>query len=368
MIKEIKMPNLGTTTDEMKIMRWLKKENEQVKRGEVLFEVETDKATMEVESYLSGYLKKIIIEADGMAETDGVVAYIGDESDIFEKTEEPAKADIKTESKIEQKKQSSIRISPMVKKIAEKLNVDYTVMQGTGAGGMITKTDIENAADTKEKDSSNIVKFNKIAKATAKAMTLSKSTIPHVYFDIEVNTSAMMQARLTSGKKISYNAMIIKAVSDSIEDYPYLAAKYSEEGRVLADKLNVGLAVAREDGLFVPVIKDVGKTNMLKLEDKINDLVKKVIKDTLQQSDITSGGFTVTNLGGFGIDSFSAVINPPEAAILAVGRIADKVVPVDGEIKIQPYMKLTLSVDHRVVNGAYAAKFLQALKANLERV
>ena len=371
MIKEIKMPNLGTTTNDIRITRWLKQENDFVKRGEMLFEIETDKAVMEVESYLVGYLKKIVVGEDSVTTTGSVVAYIGDEQDVFE----PEAASPTTEAKPEFKPEAqvgsapAVRISPMVKKIAEKLGVDYTKISGTGPNGMISKEDVENAAKPAGSNPGNLVPFDRIGQATAKAMTQSKTTIPHVYFTVEVNATAMVQARKAAGKTISYNAMIIKAVADCIKEYPYLAARYSEEGRILADKLNIGLAVARGNDLLVPVVADAGNAaDLAAIEQQVKALVSKVNENKLQPNDLAGGVFTVTNLGGFGIESFSAIINPPEAGILAVGAMIDRVVPVDGKIKIQPMIKLTLSVDHRIVNGAYAAGFLQALKLELERV
>jgi pyruvate dehydrogenase E2 component (dihydrolipoamide acetyltransferase) len=375
MIKEIKMPNLGTTTNEIKIVRWLKKENDAVKRGEALFEVETDKAAMEVESYLAGYLKKIVTGEQESAAVGAVVAYIGDEADVMEQPQaaevKPARED---SAPTEEKKASAVRISPMVRKIAEKLGVDYTAVNGTGPDGMIMKEDIEKAAaggaaspaPKEEAKVSGLIPFDRIGKATANAMSLSKTTIPHVYFTVEVDTTAMKALREKSGKEFSYNAMLIKAVADCIRKYPYFAAKYSDEGRVISDTVNIGLAAAREDDLIVPVIADADKGGLKEVETKVREVVGKVKSNTLQQKDISDGVFTVTNLGGYGIDSFTAVINPPEAAILAVGRIADKLVPVEGGIRVQPSMALTLSVDHRIINGAYAANFLKELKSTLE--
>lgn len=370
MIKEIKMPSLGTTSDEMKIVKWHKKPNDQVMRGEILFEVETDKAVMEVESYLAGFMKRLVVEEGGTVATGEVVALIGDETDVAYQQREETREEENIEAVSTAKmKAHSIRISPMVKKIAEKLGVDYTKVQGTGNDGMITKADIERAAAAAEPSAQRIEPFDRIGRATAKAMTLSKTTIPHVYFTVEVNAASMIALRNSSGKTISYNTMIIAAVSDGIRNCPYLAAKYSDEGRIMADKINIGLAVARENDLLVPVITDVDSAHGYEeIERKVRAQVAKVKDNTLQQSDMSGGVFTITNLGGYGIDSFSAVINPPEVAILAVGRMAERTVVVDGGIRIAPMMNLTLSVDHRVVNGAYAAEFLQTVKLILEGV
>ena len=371
MIKEITMPNLGTTVDEIKVVRWLKEVGDKIERGEVLFEVETDKAIMDVESYLSGYLKKIVVEAEEATTTGDVVAFIGDEDDVFEKKTEDVEAkDIEQAPKVIKKTQN-IRISPMVKKIAEKLGVDYTTIHGTGPNGLITKHDVEAAAqDEKEADdnvSGNIRVFNKIGKATARAMTLSKTTIPHVYYQVEVDASALMARRDQLEKAVSYNALLIDAVAGSLQEFPYLASRYSEEGRILSERFNIGLAVAQDDDLLVPVISDTGNKDVFEIEKDISVLVEKVKNNHLSQQDISGGVFTITNLGGVGIDAFSAVINPPEAGILAIGRIVDKAVVVDGDICIRPIMCLTLSADHRIVNGVYAANFLATLKKKIER-
>ena len=371
MTKEIKMPNLGTTTNEMKIVSWHKAIGDYVKRGEVLFEVETDKAVMDVESYLEGYLKKIEVEEGGMVLTGSLVALIGNEDDVMgesePKKEEREVAKDKPARAID-KKTDNVRISPIVKKIAQRLNVDYTKVEGSGENGTIMKADIENAAAKSVDNEERLEKFDRIAKATAKAMELSKSTIPHVYFTVEIDAQPMIDLREKSGKTVSYNTMIIKAVADSIKKYPYLSAKYSEDGRILADSINIGLATARDMDLFVPVIKNAGEASYSEIEEKIKELVAKVMEDKLDQNNISGGCFTVTNLGSYGIDSFSAVINPPEAAIMAIGKIEDRVAAQNRKMIIKPIMKITLSVDHRIINGAYAAEFLKVFKAALEGV
>ena len=333
---------------------------------------EKEKAMMDVESYLSGYLKKIVVEAEKSTTTGDVVAFVGDEDDVFEEKIEGAEAK-ETEQAPEVIKQTkSIRISPMVKKIAERLGVDYTNIHGTGPNGLITKNDVEVAAkgkkETDDNVSGNIRVFNKIGKATAKAMTLSKTTIPHVYYQVEVDASALIERRNQFDKAVSYNALLIDAVASSLKEFPYLASRYSEEGRMLSETLNIGLAVARGDDLLVPVISDAGSKDVFEIEKDINVLVEKVKNNNLSKQDISGGVFTMTNLGGFEIDSFSAVIKPPEAGILAVGRITDKAVVVDGEICVRPVVRLTLSADHRIVNGVYAASFLSTLKKKIERI
>jgi pyruvate dehydrogenase E2 component (dihydrolipoamide acetyltransferase) len=201
-------------------------------------------------------------------------------------------------------------------------------------------------------------------------MELSKSTIPHVYFTIEVDAAAMKEMRLAKQKQYSYNAMIIYNAVRCLKKYPYLASRYTEEGRIIPREINIGIAISRGEELFVPVIKKIeeGPDELVRIEQEIRAMITRAESGTLKQEDITGGVFTVTNLGSFGIDSFTAVINPPETAILAVGAMRERVVARNGGIYIRPIFNLTLSVDHRVANGAYAAGFLKALKEKLENI
>lgn len=371
MIKEIKMPNLGTTADEMKIVKWLKKEGEKVERGEPLLEVETDKATMEVESFVAGYLKKIVGNIGDTVVTGSIVAYIGNEEDMYQ---ENKAAEIKSHPK-------EVKISPMVRKLAEKHGIDVNGIVGSGPDGLILKEDILRVVEAggtaqaaaqpeaaSQKPEQEIVPFTRVGLAVSNAMTRSKATIPHVYFSIDIDATAMKKLRSDSGKKISYNSIILYNVAECLKAFPYLAAKYSENGRILAKEINIGLAVAKGDDLFVPVVKRIGSNGMdlEGIEKEINRLVTSVNSGGIKQEDISGGVFTVSNLGAYGLSSFIPVINPPEAAILAVAGVQEKVVVMDGGIYIRPMITMTLSVDHRVVNGAYAADFLKSLKQKLE--
>lgn len=382
MIKEIKIPDLGTTVEEMKIVKWLKSEGDSIKRGEPIFEVETDKATMEVESYLAGYLKKIVACSGELVTTGSTVAYIGDKDDKFKDTFPRKKAEVEDEGKKPgegRKEKSKVRISPMVKRLAEKHGVDITKVKGSGPGGLILKEDITSAdISTPEAGKGKpvegtgqnleVVTFNRIGAAVAKKMAISKTTIPHIYLTIDVNASSMKELYISSGKKYSYNTMIVYSVAKSLKEFPFIAARYDKKGRIMAKDINIGIAVAKGDDLLVPVIKKItdSKNELTRIENDIRHLIEKVETGNIDQKDISGGVFTVTNLGSYGISSFTAIINPPEAAILAVGAIQDRAV-VDGEdIYVCPMVTMTLSVDHRIVNGAYAASFLKKLKSYLE--
>lgn len=420
MIKEIKMPNLGTTVDEVKIIKWLKNIGDKIERGEPIVEVETDKATMEVESYLAGYLKKIAIDTGATAAAGSVVAYMGDEADVLEETaaveSKPLDIEIKASGKTEAVNATQVKISPMIKKLAEKYALDISKIIGTGPEGLILKEDIMLAAASGQSshgqsasgqyasgqsvpvqsapgqsssgqsdhnnsgrtikqseavdDTPQLVPFTRNGFAVANAMTRSKSGIPHVYFSIDVDATSMKKQRESSGKKYSYNAMLLFNIVKSLVNYPYLMARYDEKGRIMAKAANIGIAVAKGDELYVPVVKNIvdGENELSRIEQEINRLTRLVASGDIKQEDISGGVFTLTNLGSYGISAFSAVINPPEVGILAAGAVRDSVVVENGGIIVRPIITLTLSVDHRVVNGNYAAQFLNQLKENLERM
>lgn len=369
MIKEIRMPNLGTTIDELKIVAWRKSVGDRIERGEILFEVETDKATMEVESYCQGSLKHIVVEADGIAHTGAVVAYIGDESDVFdEKTGDSAGAPdaVTGHSRGAPGGAAAPRISPLVRHSAEKLGVDWRAVRGTGLNGMITRQDVDAAPREGKLGGTEPVAFGRTVKATARAMILSKTTIPHAYYAVDIDMSALVAQRRELGKSVSYNALLIEAAGACLKEYPYLAARYTDEGRIMPSALNIGLAMVTGDELYAPVVKDATAKNAQEIEAALRSFRKKLAAGTLSHEDIAGGVFTISNLGSFGVDSFAAVINPPEAAILAVGAIRDRCVVADGEMRMRPVASFTLSADHRLANGAYAAGFLKALKDRLE--
>lgn len=381
MIKSVKMPKLGTTVEEVKILRWLKKEGDYVKRGDPLLEVETDKALMEVESYLTGYLKKIIMQEDEIVDAGKEIAYIGDEEDEFSaiETTDPEMDLTHTNGKEGRSvmKEKTIKASPMIKKLAQKHGVDISKINGSGTNGLIIKDDIMKAALKKESAASDnnnaetentIAEFSRIGRAIAKIMAQSKTTIPHVYFSIDIDATVMKQTRSSSGKKISYNAMIVAATARSLKQFPYLASQYSENGRILTKDINIGVAMAKGDDLFVPVVKSKYIDKSLEdVENEIQRLSKAVESDQLYEKDLIRGAFTISNLGAYGIDSFIAVINPPEVGILAVASMKEKAIVVDGAVVIRPIINMTLSMDHRIASGTYAADFLRTLKKNLER-
>ena len=389
MLKEIKMPNLGTTTDEIKIVRWIKKENEPVKRGEPIFEVETDKATMEVESFLEGWLKKILVQNGETAIVGEIVAYIGEKDDALDDVAHdtglrPAEAPKIAETP-PLRKSDGVRVSPLVRSIAEKIGVDLNTVIGTGIGGMILKVDVEKAAKEAAEIAARtapatetppgaggvsaggeFIMLNTVGKLTAKNMAESKREIPHVYYQADVSAKRLMDARAVLGKKISYNAMIIKGAAEALKAYPKVAAKYERDCLRLPPALNIGLAVDVDGDLFVPVVKNAGEKTIFEVEEDIKALIAKTRQRKLRPDDMLGGIITISNLGSIGIDAFHAVIKPGESAILAVGKIACVPVVENGAVVPGMVMKICLSQDHRVANGSYSAAFLAKLKETLE--
>jgi len=382
MIEEIVMPDLSAATDEVMVVGWFKFEGDYVEEGEPLFEVETDKASMEVEAYKSGYIKKIVVEAQETVTAGDVLAYIGEEDDDFEERmdsqDEKAQESEETIGKKEKTFEDKIKVSPMIRKLAEKKNVDITSITGSGPDGLILKKDILKAvsepSDKGEDDKRKFEPFNKAGKAVASKMTKSKKEIPHVYFKVDIKAKNMVELYQERKKTISYNTMIIKNLALCLEEQPYLAAKYSEKngksGRKLSESINIGLAMARGNDLYVPVIKNLGKNrkDLNEIESEVQLLQEKVNTNDLKEEDLTGGVFTVSNLGKYDITSFTAIINPPEAGILSVGKIEDRVTVENGGIVVQPMFTIVLSADHRVVNGTYAAEFLISLKSKLENI
>jgi len=376
MLKEIKMPDMGTTSEEIRIVRWLKQEGSRVERGEPLLEVETDKSTMEVESYLSGHLKKIISLEDSSVTAGDVIALIGDEMDTLQDDIPSTAPSERAQPRVNAPAPAGasshkIRISPMVKGIAEKLGVDLDTITGTGLNGMILKADVEAAAKRQPPPQAampgvQVLPFNNIGRNTAKSMTESKAGIPHVYYSVDCSPQQLVDIREENQKRFSYNAMIIKAVAAAIRAFPRAAAAYTPEGVILPTELNIGLAVDIEGDLVVPVVKRADQKTVFEIEEDLRALIEKTREKALRPGDISDGIFTVSNLGGGGVDSFYAVIKPGEAGILAVGRMRKE--PVISKDSVIPGLRmfLGLSQDHRVVNGAYSTAFLLRIKEELE--
>jgi len=403
MVTEVVMPKLGETMDKGKIVKWLKREGERVERGEPLLEIETDKATLEVEARSSGTLRRIVAQEGEIVPITQTIAYLGEEGEPLpvEAVSKPTPlvAEAKeAEAKVEVPKAKpsvEVKASPLAKKIAEERGVDLTQVTGTGPGGRITREDVLGFLASRAEapavavvipsaptapvppaptEEFQIVPLSGMRRAIAKKMAYSKSSIPHFYIGAEVDMTEASKMRQNliptieskAGVRLSFTHLLIKAVAMALTEFPQLNAVFDGENIKLARDINIGIAVGLEDGLIVPVLKKANEMDLVKIASEADKLIARAREKRLREDEFVGGTFTVSNLGGFDVDSFIAIINPPETAILAVGRIREKPAVVNGNVTIRNMMNVTLSADHRVLDGVTAAKFLQRVKTLLE--
>jgi len=403
------MPKMSDTMAEGVIAAWHKKIGDSVKSGELLAEVETDKATMEYESYNTGTLLYIGAEPGKAVAVNGVLAIIG-EKDADWKTllsahqakasgattapaaEKPVTAQASTSGVVVAGHTSNGRVkaSPLAKKLAQDKGVDISKVQGSGEQGRVTKRDIENykpaasAPTGKEgKASAPVVlpkvvgeeSFEEIAvsqmrKTIAKRLAESKFTAPHFYVTMEINMDKAIEARKSMNEispvKISFNDMVIKAVAAAIRQNPDVNVSWLGDKMRKNHHINIGVAVAVKDGLLVPVIRFADNKSLSHIAVEVKDLAQKAHDKKLQPSDWEGSTFTVSNLGMFGVEDFTAIINPPDACILAIGGIKETAIVKNGQLVPGSVMKVTLSCDHRAVDGAVGAAFLKTLKGLME--
>lgn len=406
MAEVIRMPKMSDTMTEGVIQSWLKKVGDDIKPGDILAEVETDKATMELENYVKGTLLHIGIDAGGTVPVDAVIAIVGqkgeDISALLSSVSAGGPAPAKTEAPKEETKaveavaapsvvkstentnDGRVKASPLAKKIAEEKGVDLTQIPGSGDNGRIIKRDVENfkgAAATSSKQSVILpsivgtesyeeVNVSQMRKVIARRLSESKHTAPHFYLTMSIVMDNAIAARKamneSSPVKISMNDIIVKAVAASLRKNPNANASWLGDKIRYNHHIHIGVAVAIEDGLIVPVVKFADSKSISHISAEVKELADKAKNKKLQPNEFEGNTFTISNLGMFGIDEFTAIINPPDACILAVGAAKETVIVENGQMRAGHVMKVTLSCDHRVVDGAVGSAFLQTLKAYLE--
>ncbi len=412
----ITMPKMSDTMSEGIIANWLKKVGDDVKSGDILAEVETDKATMELEAYDDGKLLYVGVEAGSSVPVDDVIAVIGEEGADYKKLLDAQKASSKSKkdtAKTESQKDESpekaesskpskedtastvssngrVKASPLAKKMAKDLGYDINKIKGTGEGGRIVKRDIESytpsaepAPATKEKGSAPVqlptvvgeesyedVQLSQMRKTIAKRLSESKFTSPHFYLTMEINMDKAVEARKSMNEvaplKISFNDIVLKATAAALRLHPEVNVSWQGDTIRKNQHIHIGVAVAVDEGLLVPVVRFADNKSISHISAEVKDLAEKATNKKLQPSDWEGSTFTISNLGMFGIEEFTAIINPPDACILAVGGIKETPIVKDGEIVPGHVMKVTLSCDHRAVDGAVGAAFLKTLKGLLE--
>lgn len=417
MIKELKLPKMSDTMDTGQITKWLVKEGDFIKKGDPIFEMQTDKVNLEVEALEEGVLLKIVGKEGEDIPVGQVIAYLGDEgdkvSDIPAQPQEGQEKKQETEAKtedvqmpkpssapdiqpeptpdipsMEKPKGDRIFISPRARALAQREKVDYSAIKGTGPMGEIIERDIkeylakstlQQPAPSKEQAVPSTaaqgqrIEMTGMRKVIAERMLASVAAAPHIYLtaDIDMTQCRDMRTKINDsladkGIKISYNDIIIKACALALKEYPYINSTLKDGAIILQDRINIGVAVSLADGLIVPVVRDTDKKTIVEISKEIKELAGKAREGKLMPDEFSGGTFTVSNLGMFDITQFTAIINQPESAILAVGAIKDTFVPVDGRPVVKPMMKVTLSCDHRVIDGAVGAQFLKFVKSMLE--
>ena len=395
MPKEIRLPQLGQTMEEGTIIGCMVKVGDEVKKGDCIFEIETDKATLEVESPVGGFVKHITAKEGATLLVGDVLLVLGEKDEevlqsfvdsikggkpVTEAAPVSAVAEPAAEPQARPKETASrVKASPRAKKLAGELGVELTTISGTGPGGKITEQDIKNATQSKTTGEKEFgagarlgatIPLNKIQRLTAERMLKSKREIPCFYLTTKVDVTEMVAMRTklneTSDVKVAYNDFIIRAVALGLEKFPIMTGQLVGDAIELAEAINVGLAMSVAEGLIVPVVKDANKKEIKAIARDTNTLIEKVENNKLLLTDLEGGCITISNLGAFGIESFIPIVVPGQCSILGIGRISDSCVPSDGEIITRKLMNITLSVDHKVANGAYAARFLDYVKKLLE--
>ncbi|MBI2428383.1 MAG: pyruvate dehydrogenase complex dihydrolipoamide acetyltransferase [Ignavibacteriales bacterium] len=414
MATKMLMPKLSDTMEEGVILKWRKKEGEKVKAGEIIADIQSDKADMEQEAYDSGVLLKIFPKEGDGVKVGAPLVIIGKEGEdisaLLAESTSAAPATLKQESvsvaaapsiipvpasvptpaavpvvngdtrlrlEADSGGQTRIKASPLAKKIAQEKNIDLRTVSGSGPFGRIVKADVESRSGTTTMPRKVLaplqtkeIPLSMMRKTIAKRLLESKVTIPHFYLTIEMNMRRAIDFRSSlieiTGTKISYNDIVMKAVALALRENPKANSSFMGDKIVQHGRVDVSVAVAIDEGLITPVIRNADQKTIAEISTETKELAKRAREGKLKPEEFTNGTFTVSNLGMYDIENFAAIINPPEGAILAVGTIVEKPVVENGQIVVGHTMKVTMSCDHRVVDGAIGAQFLQSFKRLME--
>jgi pyruvate dehydrogenase E2 component (dihydrolipoamide acetyltransferase) len=429
---EVTMPQMGADMTEGTLVRWLKQVGERVERGDILAEIETDKATVELEAYEAGTLLKQVAGEGEVVPVGDVIALLGEQSEAAPDVERKPPAETPARRTIEPAAKEAaaappvsvrtsappagaaagtsngrVRISPVAKRIANQAGVDIAMLAGSGPDGRILRKDVEAAiarppaasepapaergaeaseapaaAPASARPSARPVApaaaadgteaLSRMRQAIARRMTLSKQTQPHYYLTLDVDMTAAMQFRetlnasATDEQRVSVNDLIVKACAIALERHPKFNAEFSEAGLKMHSRINVDIGIALDDGLIAPAVLDCGSKSLGRIAIESKDLVARAKSGHLRADEYSDGTFTITNLGAYGVETLIGIINPPQAAILGVGSVMDQPVARSGEVTVAKVMKVALSADHRVTDGAEGARFIKEIQGLLE--
>lgn len=386
------MPQMGYDMKEGTVVRWRKHEGEAVSRGEVIAEIETDKATVEMEAYSTGVLAKIVVEEGRMVPVGELIALITEPGEPLPSLEEfatkpaPAEQVPETASEAPPKQDpspaaasSEVRATPIARRLACEKGVDLSQLSGSGPGGRVTEADVM-AYEGKAKEApapemsvaGGQVELSRMRRAIARVTTQSKSEVPHFYVTSEIDMSEAMSFRkqlnqaLQDGTRVSVNDMLVKAVARALAKFPKFNASFKDDHLELHTDLNIGIAIALEQGLIIPSILSCQSKSLVEIAMATTALIQRAQEGRLSAEEYSGGTFAISNLGMYDVDNFTAIIFPPNAGVLAVGSVVERPVVRSGQITVARTMKATLSVDHRVADGAEGAQFLMEVKRSLE--
>jgi pyruvate dehydrogenase E2 component (dihydrolipoamide acetyltransferase) len=429
MASQIVMPKMSETMEEGVVVKWLKREGDRVATGDALAEIETDKAVLELEATAPGVLRQILAQEESKVSVGQLIAVIGAEDEDISPlvagsatpssqtppaltgapaatpaaTPVMASPAVTSATRHEAAARERIDASPLARRMAEEAGIDIAHVRGTGPGGRVVKRDIEAflaqprsqpsqqptpptapspaAAPTPHDEAAQFgagaleyveQELNMMRKTIARRMTLSKTTAPHFYLTTEIDMARAISVRQSLNElavddaRISFNDMIVKAVANALRQFPRLNVSYADDKLRQHQRVHISMAVAIDEGLITPVIRDCDRKSLGEIARESKELTERARARRLRPEEYTGGTFSISNLGMYDVEDFGAIINPPEAAILAVGAIKERAVVADGQLGVGQRVKLTLSCDHRAVDGATAAQFLQIVKRLLE--
>lgn len=421
---EVTMPQMGADMIEGTLVRWLKGVGDRVERGETIAEIETDKATVELEAFQSGTILELVAKEGDIVPVGDVIAVLGEPGEVPPEVERrpvppPAKREIEPELRAAarqaepEKAPSStavgddgrIRISPVARKIAREAGIDIWSLKGSGPDGRILRRDVEAALAAREASAGRSttgvapgaaapavpppegrppavpataavgepVELGKMRRAIAHRMSLSKQTQPHYYLTLDIDmTDALafrtqLNAGLPEGHRVTINDLIVKACALALERHPKFNAAFREDGLEMHERINICIGIALEEGLIAPAVLDCQAKSLGRIAQETKDLIERARAGKLTAAEYGEGTFTITNLGAYGVEMLIGIINPPQAAILGVGSVMPKPVVRDGEVVVRQVMKVALSADHRVTDGVEGARFITEIRGILEQ-
>ncbi len=395
MATNVILPSLGFDMTEGKLSRWLRHEGERIEKGQAIAEIETEKATVEIEAATSGILAKIVVQAGETVPVGTVIGVIAEPGETVGDVVPPSPPSAAPAAAAEERGEGEIgaaggrvKASPVARRMAETAGIDIAAVKGSGPGGRVMERDVEAAiaarrgrppaappappAEGRAVPAGGPVALTPMRQAIARRMAQSKATAPHFYVTVEVEMDEAMKVReqlnavAPEEEKVSVNDLVVAAAARTLTRFRILNASYRDGALEAHPRVNIGIAVALEEGLISPVLRDADTKPLRTIAAESKALFERARTNRLRADDLGGGTFTISNLGMFEVEQFVAIINPPEAAILAVGAVARRPVAAGGEVRIASTVKATLSVDHRVADGAQAARFMQELKRLLE--